>query len=242
MSTEIEILRTTENDAPLAGNDILRQVATSNQASFFTSLRIKNPTSVELGGNNGDWVFGKDQPLGPNIKILVGPWRLCAMRFKNNGLDSKAYNRTQNSKIVMDQNGNMSWQHPCNSQLFIEILENKINGKGIVNHNGFEFLCYLPEIGQWCAYFYAAQQKAQTMQTVGQVLINNLGKCFNLGTTRGAGKNHYYIPTLRKLDLPADDPSLRFPGDYEKNFKMFVNTDIEVAVGESTGSENKVER
>jgi hypothetical protein len=212
------------NEPPFS---IVERVFKGDDTEWIKPIRLKSSGSAGLSGEPGDFIFNNEKIIGQRFKGFIGPWRLCAIRFKGSNLDLKSYNKTEKTRYeIVD--GKFSHIYPDVSLDFAEILHKKQPDRGMdcSNMDGVEFLIYIPEINEWGVYFVA--KKARDLTNVIPDCVKNFGRAIVFGSKRGPGKYNYHIPTAM---ISTDD--VVWPVNFEEMFQKFLDTPIE-AVEEST--------
>ncbi len=226
----------TVKDSELAQPGIVGEILTP-KLPFIPTIRIKSPGSQGINGQPGDWIYMGDKDLGDTVKVLIGPWRLAGRHFTGIGQapEKQAYNRTKEATVKQNQDGQWVWNYPVNSKLFNSIRQKatKAYDKGADRHMvGLDVLFYLPDHNLWAIYFIARQ--ALNQPNVSKDLIRYANQVGFMGTTRGPGQFHYYVPTFK---LSTEE--MAWPSDAPNMFELFLETPIEVGEDEE---EESVER
>lgn len=211
-----------------------KQIAAANSASIIMGIRIVQPQADVLmipdtTFKMGDYSCGQDN-LGNRIKVIIGPYRYAARRFKKDTLDAESFNLADGASYDYNT-GN--WTFPYSvTPAFAEILQKKIpdNGKDLANIVGYDVLFYLPDFDRYVLYFIA--KTALTMTNVFNVCRENRGKIAYLGSEKAPSKTYnWFIPTIA---VAAQQPEVPFVFEEEK-IDLFINPDkIDTLLLEST--------
>jgi len=210
----------------LVNNKLFNDVMKSGASNFISNIRIWHSSMniADYPASWNDWVI-KGTNYGPDIRILIGPWRFAARRFETNSLVLQSFNIGENSKYDPETN---RWDHTEFTEDYLRIKnppvgEQDLPGMKRRNLVGFDFLFYLPDFKDWVQYFMAGASKNESVDVL-QSLINNPNRVAILGQKDGKGNYQYKTPTLKILVDETPD----WPEDQEDKFNTFIHPEVEI--------------
>lgn len=198
---------------PIVKQDIDQEIASkaTSSSGFIPNLRLIQPAASDQDNPTGSISLGKEENLGNEIEVVIGPWRYHAIRFKNiNEVDKEDFNISVDSKYIPAEN---RWEHPHGlTPGYQEILEKAIPDKQgqISNCAGYDLLFYIPSMNTLASFLIARTALTMPKPSVYDTCRNYRGrKAIFYSQKAPSDKFNWYIPGIRLLEgngeLPQTD-------------------------------------